>query len=283
MQLTKVHATANDFLIHADLADMTRAHTPAQPPLTPAQIMRLCHRYRGVGADGYIRLTSSDCADVAMECWHGDGSRAAAFGNGARAVAAYLDARGWKDNSLRIHTPAGIITVCRARDGYRVDLGAAQLADGTAAAHEGFDTAVTITGVSGQRPGLAVSLLGPHVVVALPGDLAELPWLAHGDIQADPAQPEGTHIELVVPAGENADGEGVLDMRVIEFGVGETLSSGTGAAAAAFAVRHWAGAGAPSVWQVRQPGGLLRVEIEGTSVSVSGSSDVVADIQPYLE
>lgn len=281
MQLTKVHATANDFLIHADLPDMGLVDL-ASVALTPAQITRLCDRYQGVGADGYIRLTGSDRADVTMECWHRDGSAASAFGNGARAVAAYLDMHGWKGTSLRVHTSAGIITVTRAPGGYRVDLGNARLADDAAAATDGFDTAVTIAQVSGQRPGLAVTLLGTHVVVALPGDLEQLPWLAHGDIQVDPAQPEGTHVELVVPAGENAQGEGVLDMRVVEFGVGETLSSGTGAAAAAFAVRQWAGARAPAVWQVRQPGGVLRVEIEGTSVSVSGGAEIVADIHPYL-
>ena len=64
---------------------------------------------------------------------------------------------------------------------------------------------------------------------------------------------------------------------VHERGVGETRSCGTGACAAALAVRTWAGAGAPDVWLVDVPGGTLRVRVlSGGTVELAGTAALVA-------
>ena len=66
-------------------------------------------------------------------------------------------------------------------------------------------------------------------------------------------------------------------MRVHERGVGETRSCGTGACAAALAVRSWAGAGAPDVWLVEVPGGTVRVTVlPGGDVELAGPAVLVA-------
>ncbi|HMO10927.1 MAG TPA: diaminopimelate epimerase, partial [Actinotalea sp.] len=95
-----------------------------------------------------------------------------------------------------------------------------------------------------------------------------------------PLAPHGTNIELVVPMGESDGPDGLvgtLRMRVHERGVGETRSCGTGACAAALAVRAWAGAGAPDRWRVLVPGGLLEVIVAGERVELAGPAVLVAD------
>ena len=61
--------------------------------------------------------------------------------------------------------------------------------------------------------------------------------------------------------------------------MGETLSCGTGVAAAALAVRHWAGPAAPDAWQVDVPGGRLGVRVrtddDGEHVLLSGPATLV--------
>jgi diaminopimelate epimerase len=75
------------------------------------------------------------------------------------------------------------------------------------------------------------------------------------------------------------DGVGHIRMRVHERGSGETLSCGTGAVAAALAIRYWAGAGAPNQWRVEVAGGTLGVRMfaaeDGEHVSLSGPAELV--------
>ncbi len=92
--------------------------------------------------------------------------------------------------------------------------------------------------------------------------------------------PEGSNVEFVVTlGGEILDGveRGRIRMRVHERGSGETMSCGTGACAAALAVRFWAGPDAPDVWDVEVPGGMVTVRVGATTVILEGPAELVAE------
>ena len=100
----------------------------------------------------------------------------------------------------------------------------------------------------------------------------------------------GTNVELVVPlAEERIDGSGLVRMRVHERGVGETRSCGTGACAAALAVRALGGPGRPGPVVGRGAGRTApghrvrdgdRVELAGPAVLVATSMVDLAALKP---
>jgi len=270
---TKGHGTGNDFVIIAD--------PEGDLDLRDDQIAVLCDRHFGIGADGLLRVVRAAAIDEGAEAaasgveWfmdyrNADGSKAEMCGNGTRVFARYLSDTGLAslDGGLRIGTRAGVKTLTRSDRGYEVDLGPFEI--------EASDTLVRAKGLPVARPGVGIDVGNPHVVVALSSD-AELEAL---DLTyqpvLDPAPRHGANVEFVVPSDPLVhEGVGAIRLRVFERGVGETLSCGTGVAAAALAVRHWAGAAAPDVWTVDTPGGTLGVRVADGHVFLSGPASFV--------
>ncbi len=283
LRFTKGHGTGNDFVLIAD-AD-------GELELSTEQLAALADRHRGVGGDGVIRVVRSEHladgralleqspdAEWFMDYSNSDGSTAEMCGNGIRVFVHYLLDRGLAEiapgHSIAIGTRAGVRDVHRLADGYAADLGRWRL--------DGSEPLVKARELPVARPGLGIHVGNPHVVVALASD-DELDSL---DLSAppllDPAPPAGANVEFVVPADPLVvDGVGRIRLRVHERGSGDTLSCGTGAAAAALAVRYWAGAAAPSEWRVSVPGGVLGVRMfaaeDGEHVALSGPAVLVYD------
>ncbi|MBN8205899.1 diaminopimelate epimerase [Microbacterium esteraromaticum] len=278
---TKGHGTGNDFVIIEDVN--------GENDLTATQVQALCDRNFGIGADGVLRVVRSAAIDEGaaslaeepdaewfMDYRNADGSPAQMCGNGIRVFVHYLLRAGLATlepgSTVPIGTRAGVRDVMRSETGYQVDLGRWHLAGGEPLARA--------AGLSIARPGLGLDLGNPHVVVALASD-EELDSLdLNPSPLLEPAPVGGANVEFVVP-GEPLvrDGIGHVRMRVHERGVGETLSCGTGAAATALAVRHWAGTRAPDQWRVEVPGGVLGVRMfaaeEGEHVGLSGPAQLV--------
>ncbi|MEI8364900.1 MAG: diaminopimelate epimerase [Parachlamydiaceae bacterium] len=56
----------------------------------PEMVARLCHRQRGIGADGVIFLETSSSASFRMRIFNADGSEAEMCGNGIRCLAHFI-------------------------------------------------------------------------------------------------------------------------------------------------------------------------------------------------
>lgn len=271
LTLTKGHGTGNDFIFLTD--------ENAEIALTPELVARVCDRHFGIGADGFIRATRSTASRAGqklleehpdavwfMDYRNGDGSIAEMCGNGVRAFVEYLRTEGLIElevgETVKIGTRAGVKTVARTEEGYAIDMGPWSFIHGDAAREGGEDCLVSARGLKTPRAGLSISMGNPHTVVMLGSD-GKLDGLdLHSLPQVNPAPVNGTNVEFVVPVDldvESGAHVGAIRMRVHERGVGETLSCGTGACAAAAATRFWGGEEAPDEWLVHVPGGTLAV------------------------
>ncbi|PPF87659.1 diaminopimelate epimerase [Subtercola sp. Z020] len=281
LHFTKGQGTGNDFVLITD--------PDGEIELTPAQIASLCDRHFGIGADGLIRaVRSRSIADGAqaleadpdaewfMDYHNADGSPAEMCGNGIRVFSKYLLDNGLAElaqgDTLVIGTRAGVIDVQRNLTGFQADLGRWRL--------DGGEPLVRAKNLQVARPGLGINVGNPHVVVALADEeeleSADLTFIPH----LEPAPIDGANVEFVVPLEPLVrNGVGHIRMRVHERGSGETLSCGTGAVAAALAIRYWAGAGAPNQWRVEVPGGAVGVRMyateDGEHVALSGPAELV--------
>jgi diaminopimelate epimerase len=279
LDFTKGQGTGNDFILVLD--------QHGQLDLSSEQVARMCDRHFGIGADGLIRVTPTKSsqevshlldqepeAEWFMDYRNADGSKAEMCGNGVRVFARYLLDIGLANltagSTLPVATRAGIKDLTATQTGFAVDLGLFKVGD--------EETLVRARGLSVARPALAVNVGNPHRVVAL-ADVAELESLELSKAPVMEPEPiEGANVEFVV-LDEPLISQGVagLTMRVFERGVGETLSCGTGIAAAAIAIRHYAG-GEQNYWRVAVPGGQVAVRMfpteDGEHVSISGPAEL---------
>lgn len=292
LRFSKGHGTGNDFVLVAD--------PDGERDIAPEQVAQLCDRHRGIGGDGLIRairsmhlpegaalLAESPEAEWFMDYRNGDGSLSEMCGNGVRVFVHFLIDQGLaalaEGESLTIGTRGGVKVVARTENGYRVDMGPWEFIFPPQAQERGMDSLVEAAGLDVARPALSVSMGNPHTVVAL-ADLAELDGtVLTAAPSVTPIPPYGTNVEFAVPAEPLVTGDvGNITMRVHERGVGETLSCGTGACAAAVATRFWAGADAPDTWAVAVPGGTVGVRFfpgpDGREhVELSGPAVIVAE------
>ena len=282
LDIVKAHGTGNDFVVFAD--------PDGHCDLSPEQVASLCDRHRGIGADGVLRAAkTADSPEVShllddepaaqwfMDYRNADGSLAEMCGNGIRVFVDFLVREGLASlgggETLPIATRGGVRDVSVSGTGhYQVDLGRWH--------QESIDTLVHVPGLDVPRPALRLSIPNPHAVVILASDqeLAALDLSSLPDVR--PVPEDGVNVEFVVPQEPLvSDGVGHIRMRVFERGVGETLSCGTGAAAAALAARHFVGQSAPHQWRVDVPGGQLAVRMfptqEGEHVGLSGPATEV--------
>jgi diaminopimelate epimerase len=260
MKFEKWQALGNDYIV------VEERGLPF--PLTPGRAARICAPHTGVGSDGILLLSETEERGfvASLRIFNPDGSEAELSGNGAREAVMYLRRRGWTDSdSFSIQTAAGEMrphitgdTTCT------MDMGRAKLTskdfpsggdDGTGSV-ESYGRTFAFQHVSIGNPQCSIEIRD--------GGLEQLDLPAIGPaIEHSELFPNRTNVSFWTRTGENA-----IRARIFERGVGETMSSGTGAVGAAVtAVLR----GVESPVTVHLDGGELEVEVgEDMHVNLTG-------------
>ena len=272
MRFEKWEALGNDYLIVE--------HDELPWELTPERIRRLCKPHFGLGSDGVLVLSrAGDPGHVAeLRIYNPDGSEAELSGNGARQAALYLRRAGWTgDDEFSILTKAGEIRPTI------ISPGTATLAIGRASLTSpdfpsgGPDGGGSLTAAGRRWRFQHVSIGNPQCVIEQDQGLEDLELGVIGpEIERHELFPNRTNVSFM-----RVDGSAVR-ARIFERGVGETLSSGTGASGAAVAAVL---RGAASPITVKLDGGELMVEVgDDLGVRLTGTAEPVfrGELSPEL-
>jgi diaminopimelate epimerase len=251
MRFEKWQALGNDYIV------VEQADLPFQ--LTPRRIERICAPHTGVGSDGILLLSEPDERGFVarLRIYNPDGSEAELSGNGAREAVMYLRRRSWTDNdSFSILTAAGEMRPrITGESTCTMDMGRAKLTSkdypaGPADGRGTLDAAgrtLDFQHVSIGNPQCSIEVPDLDVLEAL--DLKTI----GPTIESNAMFPNRTNVSFWTRTGDAS-----IRARIFERGVGETMSSGTGAVGAAVsAVLR----GTDSPVTVQLDGGELEVEV----------------------
>jgi diaminopimelate epimerase len=244
MDFVKMQGLGNDFIV-------------VDGPIDPGAeaVASWCDRRRGVGADGVLEVTPVDDVTVRMRYWNADGSVAEMCGNGLRCVARYAADRGWvAGTEFVVETAVGQLPVQLQPNGaVRAYLGKAQL-----------DGDVEVGGMMLHT----VSMGNPHAIQWVPDPETAPVGTVGPEVETAPVFPHGTNAEFARVLGSD-----VIELRVWERGVGETLACGTGAAATAYLAHRQGRVGREVTIRLR--GGELLVDIDEDGTWIEGPAEVV--------
>jgi diaminopimelate epimerase len=241
VQIAKYECMENDFCI------VNQDRHPVR--WTPRRVAELCHRRRGLGADGLIVLKATGRDLVQFRLFNADGSPAEWSGNGVRCAAAFTWERGGQAR-LIMNTRAGKIPVtCKGRRGSHTTVSVE--CPVPILRTLGGKTGIRVRGARGPYP---VDAGNPHWVYLVPA--FEFDWEQVG-ARCQKANPKthGVNVEYVRVLSRQR-----VEMRLYERGVGPTPSSGSGALAGTTVCHHLDLVG--SRVQVDSPGGVQTVDFE---------------------
>jgi diaminopimelate epimerase len=259
VEFTKMNGAGNDFV----LIDNRQRNIK----LTRDQIVRICHRQRGIGADGlFLLVPSTGQADWAWEFYNSDGSTAEMCGNGARCFARFLQKKAGANGQTTFETGAGVIQAVFHGECVTVNL----------TPPRDLQLAQKVITKEGPLTVHSINTGVPHAIIFVAdADKAMVQQLGH-EIRFHPNfAPKGTNVNFVQVLGKNS-----IRVRTYERGVeGETLACGTGVTAAALISARVHGFTSPIRVQV-QGGDLLEVSFkdqgsEFSDVRLSGPAEFV--------
>ena len=259
---TKMNGAGNDFV----LVDNRQNNVQ----LSPEQVVLLCHRQRGIGADGLLLLKrcTSGKADWAWEFFNSDGSSAQMCGNGARCFARFIQRVTGVAGKTSFETGAGIIHA--QFNGEQVTV--------TMTDPKGLKLFENVFAAGANRTLHSLDTGVPHAVLFV-DDVETVAVNELGAaIRSHPHfAPHGTNVNFV----QLRDNE-PMRVRTFERGVeGETLACGTGVTASALITSRLSQLPSPISVEV-QGGDVLQVGFQWSGlafkeVTLTGPAQFVFD------
>jgi len=214
IEFSKMHGAGNDFIV-IDETNLEGNVLPSQET-----IKNLCHRERGIGADGLIVLRNEKTSehDFRMFFFNNDGTRESMCGNGLRCASLYAYRYFGMEKTLKALTDSGILAAeIVAENTVRIEI--PYIEEFKKLSVEGIELYAGNTGV-------------PHAVVFV-DDTKEIDVVKEGKFirYHKSFHPRGTNVNFVSPVkGTNSR----YIIRTYEKGVeDETLACGTGISASA--------------------------------------------------
>lgn len=248
----KWQALGNDYLIFEE-ASLPWA-------LTPERIERICDVHTGVGSDGILLLSEPDEPGFVarLRIFNPDGSESGLSGNGAREAVMYLRRHGRATSDrFSIQTGAGEIRPhITGPDTCTLDMGRARIASEDFPGGDALGASQLETAEGRTWRFQHVNVGNPQCAIHHPdvADLDALDLAAIGPaIERHELFPNRTNVSWFAELQP-----GVIRARIFERGVGETMSSGTGASGAAIA---YVLRGGDSPVTVKLDGGELVVDV----------------------
>lgn len=216
----KMHGAGNDFVI-LDSRGMASVCT--------SEIARkIGDRHRGVGFDQLAEIRDGEDADIVIDFWNSDGSRAGACGNATRCIAWMVMSETGRDE-ISIRTTRGMLAGRMIGDEVWVNMGPPQLT--WQEVPMAGDVDLLHLPLDGDP--VAVGMGNPHAVFFVEDaeavDVAE----RGAPVERDPLFPEATNVEFAQVRARDE-----IRMRVWERGTGITLACGSGACATAVAAHQ---------------------------------------------
>jgi diaminopimelate epimerase len=214
LEFTKMNGAGNDFV----LLD----NRPRKIQISREQVVRLCDRHRGIGADGLIMLEpcASGKAEWAWRFFNSDGSTGEMCGNGARCFAKFVAKKTGQHRDFTFETEAGVIRAELKGELVTVNLTQPQ----------GLRLDERLDLKSGAQVVHSLNTGVPHAVLFVPdADKAIVQECGPEIRRHTHFAPKGTNVNFVQVLGPNR-----IRVRTFERGVeGETLACGTGVTASA--------------------------------------------------
>jgi diaminopimelate epimerase len=259
LHFTKMNGAGNDFVLIDNRA--------GEIHLNRSQIVRICNRHRGIGADGVLLLEkSSNGADFRMRYFNADGGEAEMCGNGARCFARFANKVAEAQTKISFETPAGVISAELTGDLVRLEM----------------------TAPTDLRLNLKLAVADENKIVhfinsGVPHAVIPVSRIDDVDVRREGAairyhkifSPKGANVNFIKTRGDKK-----IAVRTYERGVeDETLACGTGIVASALIFAATENANSP-ITVIARGGDELQVGFEETkgqfhNVTLTGPAEFV--------